>query len=96
MQHLLAILNSSAARPASSAHSDGHLVIDDIAAQPVWAGRCDGLHLPLEYSEAASDALRVCELRHTGTRLEKSPILAVPRIAKQSTAPLLPQPQPIQ
>ena len=45
MQHLLSILNSSAARLASSAHSDGHLVIDDIAAQPVWAGRCDGHYI---------------------------------------------------
>ena len=45
MQHLLATLNSSAARPASSTHSDGHLVIDDNVTQPVWAGRCDGHYI---------------------------------------------------
>ena len=36
---------SSAAWPASSTHSDGHLVIDDNVTQPVWAGRCDGHYI---------------------------------------------------
>ena len=45
MHHLLATLNSSAARPASSTHSDGHLVIDDNVTQLVWAGRCDGHYI---------------------------------------------------
>ena len=39
MQHLLATLNSSAARPPSSTHSDGHLVIDDNVTLPSLFGQ---------------------------------------------------------